>query len=129
VNPPEFLNLDDVLEIHQDQIDQHGGSPELRDPGLLDSAVAAPYAAFDGAFLHKDLFHMAAAYLYHIVQNHPFVDGNKRTGTASALVFLDLNGIELEVDDDDLADLTLSVAQGTTDKPAIASFLQQHAVG
>ncbi|MBX3384544.1 MAG: type II toxin-antitoxin system death-on-curing family toxin [Phycisphaeraceae bacterium] len=125
---PEFLRVDDVLQIHQDQIERYGGSPDLRDPGLLTSAVDTPRAMFDGKYLHGDLFDMAAAYLFHIVQNHPFVDGNKRTGTAAALVFLDLNGIEMEIDDGALVDLVLAVAQGQIAKPEVAAFLRTHAV-
>ncbi|MBL9030139.1 MAG: type II toxin-antitoxin system death-on-curing family toxin [Phycisphaerae bacterium] len=126
---PEFLRVDDVLQIHQDQIERYGGSPDLRDPGLLTSAVDTPRAMFDGKYLHGDLFEMAAAYLFHIVQNHPFVDGNKRTGIAAALVFLDLNGIDMAIDDDTLADHVLAVAQGREDKTAVAAFLRLHAAG
>jgi death-on-curing protein len=68
---PEFLRIDDVLQIHRDEIERYGGSPDLRDPGLLTSAVAMPLATFDGARLHADVFDIAAAYLFHIVQNHP----------------------------------------------------------
>ncbi|MBX3497770.1 MAG: type II toxin-antitoxin system death-on-curing family toxin [Parvibaculum sp.] len=125
---PEFLRVDDVLQIHQDQIERYGGSPDLRDPGLLTSAVDTPRAMFDGKYLHGDLFDMAAAYLFHIVLNHPFVDGNKRTGTAAALVFLDLNEIEMEIDDGALVDLVLAVAQGQIAKPEVAAFLRTHAV-
>lgn len=71
---------------------------------------------------------MAAAYLFHIVQNHPFVDGNKRTGAVAALVFLDFNGIETEIDDDALVDHVLAVAQGRIAKPEVAAFLRKHAV-
>lgn len=126
---PEFLRVEDVLQIHQDQIERYGGSPDLRDPGLLASAVDTPRATFDGATLHGDLFEMAAAYLFHIVQNHPFVDGNKRTGTAAALVFLDLNGVEMSVDDDTLVDHVLAVAQGNVAKSEVAAFLRRHAIG
>jgi death-on-curing protein len=124
---PEFLRADDVLRIHQDQVERYGGSMDLRDPGLLMAAVEMPRAMFDGEFLHRDLFEMAAAYLFHLVQNHPFVDGNKRTGTAAALVFLDLNGVEPRIDDDSLAELVLSVAQGVSSKAQIAAFFRDHA--
>jgi len=127
VTSPDFLTLDDVLAIHQDQIERYGGGQGLRDAGLLASAVESPRATFDGTYLHADLFRMAAAYLYHIVQNHPFIDGNKRTGAAAALVFLDLHAIEVAIDDDALVDLVLSVAQGQSDIPAIATFLREHA--
>lgn len=123
---PDFLELDDVLRIHQDQIDRHGGEPSIRDIGLLLSAIAQPKATFGGEFLHTDLPEMAAAYLYHIVCNHPFVDGNKRTGTASALVFLEVNGVEIRADNDELAELVLQTAMGKTRKPAIAEFFRRN---
>ena len=125
---PEFLRLDDLLQIHRDQIERYGGSSDLRDPGLLSSAVDTPRVTFAGEYLHGDLFDVAAAYLFHIVQNHPFVDGNKRTGTAAALVFLDLNGIEMAIDDDTLTDHVLGVAQGKVAKPEVAAFLRRHAL-
>ena len=125
---PNFLRIEDALRIHQDQIELYGGSPDLRDPGLLISAVETPRATFGGQFLHGDLFEMAAAYLFHIVQNHPFVDGNKRTGAVAALVFLDFTGIETEIDDDALVDHVLAVAQGQIAKPEVAAFLRKHVV-
>lgn len=124
----EFLTLEDVLRIHEDQIERYGGSPDLRDPGLLTSAVEAPRATFGGQVLHSDAFEMAAAYLFHLAQNHPFVDGNKRTGAAAALVFLDLNGVEVEIEEDALVEHVLAVAQGRIGKPEIAAFLRAHAV-
>lgn len=125
---PEFLSVEDVLLIHRDQVERYGGSADLRDAGLLDSAVQTPRAMFDGRLLHEGLFEIAAAYLFHLVQNHPFLDGNKRTGTAAALVFLDLNGVEMAIDDDALVDLVLGVAQGRTGKASVAEFLRTHAV-
>ena len=83
---PVFLELHEILEIHRDQIERYGGDPGVRDLELLKSAVAMPMAGVREKYLHGDLFEMAAAYLYHIVQNHPFVDGNKRTGLVAALV-------------------------------------------
>ena len=91
---------------------------------LLQSAIAMPTAAFGGHLLHGDVFEMAAAYLFHIVQNHPFLDGNKRVGAAAAAIFLGLNDQRLIADPDDYADLTLSVARGETAKPAIADFFR-----
>ena len=124
---PEFLRIEDVLRIHQDQIEHYGGSPDLRDSSLLASAVETPRASFDGRLLHGDLFEIAAAYLFHLVQNHPFVDGNKRTGTATALVFLDFHGITIEVDDDALVEHVMGVAQALISKPEVAAFLRKHA--
>lgn len=92
--------------------------------GLLQSAIAQPRASFGGAFKHADLFAMAAAYLFHIVQNHPFFDGNKRTGAAAAIVFLALNDVEIDNDEDGLVELTLSVARGEAGKDQIAAFFR-----
>lgn len=92
---PDFLTLTEVLEIHRDQIARYGGDDGMRDLSLLESAVAVPQASFEEEFLHPGLFDMAAAYAYHIAENQPFMDGNKRTALASALVFLVLNGVEL----------------------------------
>jgi len=123
---PVFLSVEDVLELHEDQIARYGGSQGVRDLGLLLSAIEMPKATFGGAFLHEDLHAMAAAYLFHIVQNHPFVDGNKRAGLAAAIAFLGLNGMRLVADEDALTDMVLSVAQGKTDKATITEFLRQN---
>ena len=77
-----FLTLAEVIEIHTDQIKRYGGTDAIRDMGLLSSAVAMPYASFHDTFLHADIFEMAAAYAFHVSQNHPFIDGNKRTALA-----------------------------------------------
>lgn len=90
--PLLHLDVDGVLAIHAEVLSAHGGSPGLRDRGLLESAVAAPQASFGGKPLMKDAIEIAAAYLYYLCSNHPFVDGNKRVGLASALVFLQANG-------------------------------------
>lgn len=117
----EFLDVDDVLEIHGAQIAEHGGSIEVRDMGLLASAVAQPSMTFGGEFLHDGLSAMAAAYLFHIVMNHPFVDGNKRTGLAAALTFLKLNGVEAgRPDDERFYDATLAVIAGRMNKSDLA---------
>ncbi|MGA3066670.1 MAG: type II toxin-antitoxin system death-on-curing family toxin [Tepidisphaeraceae bacterium] len=125
--PHILLSVEEVLEIHREQIRRHGGSAEVRDMGLLESAVGAATASVGGQPLHEDLFQTAAAYLFHIVKNHPFVDGNKRAGTAAALVFLDLNGIDIRKDEPAFSDLVLSVAQNKADKPLIAEYLRSRA--
>lgn len=121
-----FLTIQEVLYFHHAQMEQFGGSMGVRDPGLLESALAQPCASFGGEYLHRGVFEMAAAYLYHIVQNHPFVDGNKRVGLESALAFLALNGVEIDAPDDDLESLVLAVASGQADKTQAAAFLEQH---
>jgi death-on-curing protein len=124
---PIFLNLDEVIELHRDQIERYGGRAGIGDVGLLQSAIAMPQASFGGQFLHADLYEMGAAYLFHIVQNHPFVDGNKRVGAAAAMVFLELNHVEVRVSNETLAETVLAVAQGKLGKAAIAEFLRKHA--
>ena len=121
----EFLELSDILEIHADQISNYGGTIEVRDAGILESAIEQPRVTFAGQFLQAFPYEMAAAYLFHIVKNHPFVDGNKRTGTVAALVFLDWNHIEFDCQPGELSDLTLSVATGHCDKKQIAAFFQE----
>lgn len=123
--PPIFLDVEDVLELHQSQIEAHGGSPGLRDRGLLESAVAQPEVSFDGVYAHEGLFAMAAAYLFHIVKNHPFVDGNKRAGFLSAMVFLDINGVGIDHPSEELYDLTMGVAEGRIDKATVAVELER----
>lgn len=85
---PVFVTLDEVFAIHRDQIERYGGAPGVRDQGLLLSALAQPAATFGEGFLHADLHEMAAAYLFHLIQNHPFVDGNKRVAAVAAAVLL-----------------------------------------
>ncbi len=123
----DFLSVEDVLSLHANQVELYGGDNGVRDQGLLESAVAQPQASFGGQVLHEFPFEMAAAYLYHIVQNHPFIDGNKRAGTVAALVFLDLNGIEIDAPRGSLYDLTISVATGNAGKEKIAEFFRTHA--
>lgn len=123
---PKFLGVDDIATIHKYQIERYGGAEGVRDWNLLRSAVATPAACFGGHFLHADLAEMAAAYLFHLVQNHPFVDGNKRVGAATAAIFLEYNGLKLTVDADQYADLVISVASGKADKLEIARFFRAH---
>jgi death on curing protein len=122
---PLFLDVEDVLEIHATQLEVFGGSDGLRDRGLLESAVAQPQASFGGELAHDGPFAMAAAYLFHIVSNHPFVDGNKRTGMLAAVVFLDVNGISLDHPSDALYELTMGVAEGRIKKAAVAGELER----
>ena len=125
--PPVFLNLSEVLEIHQDQINRYGGSPGIRDLRLLLSAIGTPSATYGGEFLHGDVVEMAAAYLFHLVRNHPFLDGNKRVGAVAALVFLDLNGWDFTAPAEDLAEMVWSVARGGLGKAEVAVFLRRWA--
>jgi death-on-curing protein len=122
----EVLGLDEVLESHAEQIALYGGADGIRDIGLLESALAQPAGMFAGEYLHIDVFEMAAAYLFHIVKNHPFVDGNKRTGLLAALLFLETNGYTVEIADELLVDLVSHTIQNRLTKPQIAEFFRNH---
>jgi death-on-curing protein len=117
-----FLAVEDVLAIHAAQLERFGGGAGIRSLAMLESAVAQPQASFGGEYLHRDVFAMAAAYLFHIVQNHPFVDGNKRAGLLSALVFLDLNGATIGSPDDRLYEMTMRVAAGEASRDDVATL-------
>ena len=120
---PLFLTLDEALLIHADQIRRYGGSHGVRDLGLLSAALAMPEASFGGVYLHPSLAEMAAAYLYHIARNHPFLDGNKRAALATALAFVWLNDRHLEAGEDELTDLVVGVAAGRVAKAEAAVFI------
>ena len=122
---PEFLDLADVLLIHEEQLVRYGGSAGLRDQGLLESAIAMPRATFGGPFVHEDLFAMAAAYAFHIAENQPFVDGNKRTGVLSAVVFLELNGFIVEEPPSAFYDAMIAIAERRLDKKGLAALLRK----
>jgi death-on-curing protein len=123
--PIRFLTTDRVIAIHQRVLDEFGGSAGLRDAGLLDSAVAVPASTFGGEYLHDSLPAMAAAYLFHICKNHPFVDGNKRAALASAIQFLYLNGHFLRAAPADVEQLTLGVAEGSVSKDTATGFFKK----
>ncbi|MBI2870977.1 MAG: type II toxin-antitoxin system death-on-curing family toxin [Candidatus Omnitrophica bacterium] len=121
---PVFLTLSEVIEVHSDQIRRHGGRDGLRDWALLLSALAQPEASFAAEWLHKDLFDMAGAYAYHICQNHPFIDGNKRAALACALVFLEVNGIGLLDPKGLLHDALIRVASGGMKKTDLSDLFR-----
>jgi len=123
---PTFLTIEEVLAFHSRQISKHGGEPSIRDMNLLSSAVNMPRQMFSGTFVHDSIFHMAAAYLFHIVSNHPFVDGNKRTGITAALTFLELNEIECTAKPAELYELVIRVATSSTTKEEIATFFENN---
>ena len=125
MNEPSFLTLAEVLVIHASQIEKHGGQPGVRDLGMLESALAVPQSSFGGELLHESLFEMAAAYAYHIAENQPFVDGNKRTGLVAALVFLELNGIPVDDPKSKLYDAMMDVASRRMDKKGLAEALKK----
>ena len=115
---PTFLTLDEVIEIHRDMIERYGGSAGIRDLGLLESAVAMPQAGIGEQYFHASLFH--------IVQNHPFVDGNKRVGAMAGFVFLKLNGLALNATEASFEQVVREVAEGKLKKERIAQFFQEN---
>ncbi|MEQ1654687.1 MAG: type II toxin-antitoxin system death-on-curing family toxin [Nitrospira sp.] len=119
-----FLSVADVLLLHADTIDIDGGSHGVRDHGLLDAAVAMPRQQFGGNYLHEDLAAMAAAYLFHLAQNHPFIDGNKRAAVMAALSFLLVNGVESLPAPQELEITTLQVAAGELSKDALTQWMR-----
>jgi death-on-curing protein len=124
---PEFLGLDEVLEVHRELVEVYGGSHGVRDLGLLQSALAMPQAGIGGKYFHADLFEMAAAHLFHIVANHPFLDGNKRTGAITSLQFLFLNDVEIRATGSAFERLILGVARGEVGKHQITEFFRKNA--
>jgi len=123
---PVFLDLAEIVLIHQDQIRRYGGAEGILDMGLLQSALAMPPSGAGGEYFHGDIYAMAAAYLFHIVRNHPFVDGNKRVGAVAAFVFLALNGIDLDAPEDAYEELVMGVASSRVTKDEVAAFLRRH---
>lgn len=118
-----FLTIQDVLEIHKDQINRYGGMKGIRDQNLLHSAIAQPHSTFDGQYLHQTIYDKAAAYLFYICQNHPFIDGNKRVAAVSALMFLAMNDCSFDYKENELEKLVRAVAEGKAKKEEIAMFL------
>lgn len=117
-----FIPVAAVLQIHDDLIDAYGGAKGVRDYGLLLSALEMPKSSFGGQDLHPTLFDKAAAYLYHVAKNHPFIDGNKRTASALALIFLEMNEVKIKIDVRDYEELVIAVAEGLISKKEIAHF-------
>ncbi|QSJ15823.1 type II toxin-antitoxin system death-on-curing family toxin [Nostoc sp. UHCC 0702] len=123
---PKFLYISQVLAIHQDQIISFGGTYGIRDEGLLDSALAQPQATFAGELLHPSIHEQAAAYLYYLVMNHPFMDGNKRTAFAVMDTFITMNEYNLNLSEEEAYNLIIRVVQKEISKEELSAFLEQH---
>jgi death-on-curing protein len=119
------LSVEIVREIHTEAIARFAGLSGVRDLALLESAVAAPQASFGGKSPYSDLAEVAAAYLYYLCRNHPFIDGNKRAALGSCIVFLRLNGIEPGADGPEWEELTMSVAASTIDRDEATARLRK----
>jgi death-on-curing protein len=121
-----YLTVTEILELHRLVVDQSGGSHGVRDVGAVKSAVALPQQTFDGEDLYPSLAHKAAAIGYSLIQNHPFIDGNKRVGHAAIEVTLLLNGFEVVAGVDEQEQVILSVAGGTMNRDELTSWLDDH---
>ena len=124
-NSCHHLSVEHVLAIHKSAIENFGGSDGLSDAALLHSAVAAPQASFGGVSTFADTVEVAAAYLYYLCSNHPFVDGNKRVALGACLVFLKINGYRTAPDSEDWENLTLAVAASLLSRDEIAATLRK----
>ncbi len=119
-----FLTLEEVCLLYKQLIEKFGGSFGIRDINLLESAIAQPQSLAFGEYLHKDIHEMAAAYCFHIIKNHPFVDGNKRTGLLSAITFLDKNGFIVQADTESLYQCAINIATSAWSKQDISLFFK-----
>ena len=122
----KFLSQEIILAFHKDQIKTYGGSRGVPDQGLLESALAQPEARFGGKYLHNGLFHMAAAYGFHICKNHPFYDGNKRTALVAIYTFLYVNGYQLKADKKSLFAVVIDLANSEISKEELANYLEEN---
>jgi len=122
----QYLTPEQVLFIHARLIAEIGGEHRVRDLGLLQSAVARPQAVFGGKELYPDIYHKAAALLESLINNHPFVDGNKRTGITATALFLHINGYRFSISNEEMVTFVLSVASGNESVDTIAAWLGQH---
>jgi len=118
-----FFTVENVIQMHDRTMREHGGLGGVRDLGLLESAVMMPQARFGGEYLHDGVPAMAAAYLYHIAQNHAFHDGDKRPAVLAALTFLDHNGFEITAKNKDIVGVGLAVASGQMNKPQLTKWM------
>jgi death on curing protein len=122
----KILKKEIILAFHQDQLDLYGGKPGIRDEKLLESALGQPQVGFEGEYVHKDLFHVAAAYGFHLCQNHPFYDGNKRTALIAMYTFLYVNGYQNKADMKSLFAIMMDLANGKVKKEELAEYLKKH---
>ncbi len=124
MSEPLFLTLAEILEIHRNQIESHGGRAGIRDLDLLESAIAMPQSGSGEEYHHRSLFDMAAAYAFHIAENQAFIDGNKRVGLAAALIFLDMNGVEIHDPKSRLYGAMMALGSNKMGKARLAELLE-----
>lgn len=120
------LSKEQVIKIHNMLISQTGGSDGIRDEGLLESALNAPFETFDGEYIYRTIKAKAAKLVYFLVKNHPFIDGNKRIGILVMITFLEINGVEVTCTDEELITLGLGLADGTIDDEDLLNWIIDH---
>ncbi len=120
------LSKEQVIKIHNMLISQTGGSDGIRDEGLLESALNAPFQTFDGDYIYRTIKAKAAKLGYFLVKNHPFIDGNKRIGILVMITFLEINGVEVTCTDEELITLGLGLADGTIDDEDLLNWIIDH---
>lgn len=124
----KWISKEQVLSLHSELVADFGGSDGIRDEAMLDSALSAPFQTFEGMDLYPGVIEKAARIGFGLVKNHPFVDGNKRIGTHIMLMFLNLNNVELEYEDDELITAILSIASGDMDDGKLQEWIEGHIV-
>ena len=122
------LSSDQVLKLHDALLEEFGGTSGIRDQGLLDSALNTPFATFGGRYLYPSLQAKAAQLGFGLVSNHPFVDGNKRIGAHVMLIFLAINGVELNYAQEELINVILQVASGNITAQGLLEWILEHQV-
>lgn len=122
----KLLTKEHILTLHKALIEEYGGAPELRDEGLLDSAISTPFQTFGEADLYPTIVDKACRLGYGLIKNHPFVDGNKRIGTHAMLVFLEINNVSVEYEDEELIETILGVAAGDVSAEELIAWIFEH---
>lgn len=125
---PKFLTYEQIIVLHELQIEEFGGHRGVKDEGLVRSAIAQPQSGFGEDYFHKDIYEMAAAYLFHLVKNHAFHDGNKRIAALAASVFLQVNGQQVIADEAEFEKIVLDAAQSLIGKNEIAEFFRKNTI-
>jgi len=125
VKEPRWVSMTLILAVHADQIKEHGGSPGVRDKGLLDSALSRPRNRF-GYDSESDLCDLAASYGFGIARNHPFIDGNKRVAFQAMYLFLGLNGLRIDAPEEEAVAVMLALASSELEEPELAAWLRDH---
>ncbi len=123
-----FLSTDEIIQINKLHTTLFGGAHGIRDVKLLDSALARPQASFNGKSVYQDIWTMAAVYAHGIIKNHPFIDGNKRTGMATALIFLDVNNYEITLSNDDVYSIGIDLAQSKVSYEIVATIFKDYTI-